>query len=71
MWLEQAVDAYRNALEVHTRERDALGWARTQNNLGIGLAALGELKGDTAHLKQAVKACRAAGTVFTVEDLPQ
>ncbi len=32
--LEQAVAAYRAALEEWTRERVPLGWATTQNNLG-------------------------------------
>lgn len=32
--LEQAVDAYRDALKERTRERVPLDWATTQNNLG-------------------------------------
>lgn len=40
--LEEAVAAYRLALEEWTRERVPLDWARTQTNLGNALAALGE-----------------------------
>ena len=36
--LEEAVAAYRAALEERTRERVPLDWAMTQNNLGIALA---------------------------------
>ena len=39
--LEEAVTAYRAALEEWTRERVPLDWAATQNNLGIALSTLG------------------------------
>ena len=58
--LEQAVVAYRAALEEFTRERVPLGWARTQNNLGIALQELGDHQIDTSCLKEAVTAYRAA-----------
>ena len=70
MRLEQAVQAYRAALEVRTRERVPLDWAMTQNNLGAALRTLGELESGTERLEQAVQAHRAALEVFTVEDLP-
>ena len=35
--LEEAVAAYRAALEERTRERVPLDWAMTQNNLGNAL----------------------------------
>ena len=35
--LEEAVAAYRAALEEKTRERVPLDWATTQNNLGLAL----------------------------------
>ena len=38
--LEQAVQAYRAALEVGTRERVPLDWASTQNNLGNALRTM-------------------------------
>src|SRR4051812_50044565 len=39
--LEQAVAAYRLALEERTRERDPLGWATAQNNLGNTVLRVG------------------------------
>ena len=57
--LEQAVEAYRAALEEYTRERVTLQWARTQNNLGNALAVLGERESGPARLEQAVAAYRA------------
>ena len=36
-----------------TRERDPLGWAATQNNLGVMLATLGERESGTARLEEA------------------
>ncbi len=37
--LEEAIAAYRAALEEQTRERVPLDWAATQNNLGNALQA--------------------------------
>ena len=58
--LEEAVAAYRAALEERTRERVPLQWATTQNNLGNALATLGERESGTARLEEAVAAYRAA-----------
>ena len=58
--LEEAVAAYRAALEERTRERVPLDWATTQNNLGIALWTLGERESGTARLEEAVAAYRAA-----------
>jgi tetratricopeptide (TPR) repeat protein len=68
--LEQAVAAYRAALEEYTRERVPLDWATTQNNLGNALATLGERESGTARLEQAVAACRAALEERTRERVP-
>ncbi len=57
--LEQAVAAYRAALEVWTRERVPLQWAMTQNNLGNALRTLGEREDGTERLDEAVAAYRA------------
>src|SRR5205823_6328759 len=38
--LREAIEAYRSALSVRTRERLPQGWAATQNNLGIALNRL-------------------------------
>ena len=54
--LEQAVAAYRAALEEFTRESVPLRWAATQTNLGTVLLRLGERESGTARLEQAVAA---------------
>ena len=58
--LEEAVVAYRAALEESSRDRVPLAWATTQNNLGNALQALGERESGTARLEEAVAAYRAA-----------
>ena len=68
--LEEAVAAYRAALEEYTRERVPLDWARTQNNLGIALATLGERESGTEKLEEAVAAYRAALEEYTRERVP-
>ncbi|QLH41082.1 MAG: tetratricopeptide repeat protein [Defluviicoccus sp.] len=68
--LEDAVAAYRAALQEYTRERVPLQWAATQNNLGIALATLGERESDTARLEDAVAAYRAALQEYTRERVP-
>jgi tetratricopeptide (TPR) repeat protein len=65
--LNQAVAAYRAALEVYTRETMPAHWAATQNNLGAALRTLGERAGGSAGidaLDQALAAFRAALEVF-------
>ena len=68
--LEEAVVAYRLALEERARERVPLDWAGTQNNLGAALAELGTREADTARLKQAVEAYRLALEERTRERVP-
>ena len=68
--LEEAVAAYRAALEEWTRERVPLDWAMTQNNLGNALARLGERESGTARLEEAVAAYRAALEERTRERVP-
>jgi hypothetical protein len=51
--LEEAVAAYRAALEERTRERVPLQWAETQNDLGGALFTLGERESGTARLEEA------------------
>lgn len=58
--LQEAVAAYRAALEERTRDRVPLQWALTQNNLGNALRTLGEGERGTALLEEAVAAYRAA-----------
>ena len=68
--LEEAVAAYRAALEEQTRERVPLDWATTQNNLGNALWTLGERESGTARLEEAVAAYRAALEEQTRERVP-
>lgn len=58
--LEEAVAAYRAALEERTRERVPLDWALTQHNLGTALETLGQRESGTRRLEEAVAAYRAA-----------
>jgi exonuclease VII small subunit len=58
--LEEAVSAYREALQELTRARVPLDWATTQMNLGNALARLGERESGTARLEEAVAAYREA-----------
>ena len=68
--LEEAVAAYRAALEERTRERVPLDWAGTQNNLGNALVRLGERESGTARLEEAAAAFRAALKEYTRERVP-
>ena len=68
--LEEAVAAYRAALQERTRERVPLHWAMTQNNLGNALWRLGERESGTARLEEAVDAYRAALQERTRERVP-
>jgi exonuclease VII small subunit len=54
--LEEAVAAYRLALEEWTRGRVPLDWAKTQMNLGGALTVLGQRESGTTHLEEAVAA---------------
>lgn len=58
--LKEAVTAFRAALEELTRERVLLAWARTQNNLGRTLLALGQRLESAEHLHAAPAAFSAA-----------
>ncbi len=72
--LEEAVAAYRSALEVWTKADMPQDWARTQNNLGAALQELGRRSGDKEGyklLEDAVAAYRSALEVWTKADMPQ
>ena len=68
--LEEAVVAYRAALEESSRDRVPLDWAATQNNLGTALFRLGERESGTARLEEAVAAYRAALEEQTRDRVP-
>src|ERR1019366_4354523 len=58
--LEEAVAAFREALQELTRALVPLDWARTRMNLGTALLSLGERANGTARLEEAVAAFREA-----------
>ncbi|HEX2711738.1 MAG TPA: tetratricopeptide repeat protein, partial [Candidatus Acidoferrales bacterium] len=62
--LQEAVEAYRAALEELTREQVPLDWGAAQNNLGLALESLGERESGTQHLQEAVAAFEQALRVF-------
>lgn len=62
--LEEAIVAYRAALEEFTRARVPLDWATTQSNFGLALEALGEREAVAARLEEAAEAYQAALGVF-------
>ena len=68
--LEQAVDAFRAALDEFTRDRTSLLWAVTLNGLGIALRALGERESGTERLEEATAAYRAVLEERTRERVP-
>ena len=68
--LEDAVAAYRLALEERTRERVPLDWAMTQTNLGAALQQLGTREAGPARLEDAVAAHRLALEEWTRERVP-
>ena len=68
--LEEAVAAYRLALEEFTRDRVPLDWAKTQMNLGNALITLGMRGTDTAQLEEAVTAYRLALEERTRDRVP-
>ena len=68
--LEEAVTAYRSALEERTRDRVPLDWAMTQMNLGFTLTRLGERQADTSSLEKAVQAYENALLEHTRERVP-
>jgi hypothetical protein len=68
--LQEAVVAYRAALEERTRARVPLEWAETQTNLGAALKVLGEREGGTARLEEAVATFREALQENTRERVP-
>jgi hypothetical protein len=61
--LEQAVTAYRAALEVRTRERVPLNWATSSGNQGVALMNLADRSGDAAMAETALCQIETAWTV--------
>jgi tetratricopeptide (TPR) repeat protein len=63
--LEEAVEAYRAALEERPRDRVPLDWAMTQMNLGNALRTLGQRESGTVRLEEAVTAWSGCLEVIT------
>jgi tetratricopeptide (TPR) repeat protein len=57
---EEAVAAFRAALQEYMRERAPVDWAMTQSNLGTALEALGERQKDATFMEEAVSSMRDA-----------
>ncbi|MEN0068431.1 MAG: tetratricopeptide repeat protein, partial [Myxococcota bacterium] len=68
--LEQAIGAYRGALEVFTRPSVPTAWALVMNNLGNALRDLGELRGDVATLERSAEAFVATLEVYSYGETP-
>jgi hypothetical protein len=58
--LEQAVAAYRAALEEYTRDRVPLDWAMSTGNQGVALVLLAERLGDATKARSAVQQIEVA-----------
>ena len=58
--LEEAITAYRAALEEWTRDRVPLQWAMSTGNQGVALMLLGERLGDGAKARTAVQQIEVA-----------
>ena len=69
--LEQAAEAYREAITIYTQRDASFQWARVQHSLGLTLAGLAGREGGTKRLVQAVAAYRAALEVLTRERKPR
>ena len=68
--LQEAVAAYRAALEVHTREAAPMHWAMTQNKIGKALPELGNIEADDGLYEVAIDAHSSALAVYTPEATP-
>ncbi len=68
--LEQAVAAYRAALQARPKERAPLAWASAEHNLGIALRYQGERETGTARLEDSVAAFGAALSERARERVP-
>ena len=56
--LDEAIAAYRKALQEIAREKEPLNWAMVQTNLGVALEAVGRLKEDRELLLDGVSIVR-------------
>src|SRR5215467_3650780 len=68
--LLSAIERYKRLVDQAPRERIPLGWARTQDGLGIALTILGRRQSGTAKLEDAVASFREALKERTRERVP-
>ncbi len=68
--LATAIAFFKRVLTARARDKAALDWAMTQNNLGNALARLGERESGTARLEEAVAAFREALKEYARERVP-
>jgi tetratricopeptide (TPR) repeat protein len=68
--LTDASDAYREALQVWTREKTPADWSNAQRDFGRALQLIGERKGDQSHLQASVVAYGEALKELTQERDP-
>ncbi|MEM8823966.1 MAG: hypothetical protein AAGF30_10190, partial [Pseudomonadota bacterium] len=70
--LRDAVTAYRDALEVRTRDAMPAKWAMTRENMAICYKSMAEADpaGAAGHLRDALTAVEDALTIYTPEQMP-
>jgi tetratricopeptide (TPR) repeat protein len=68
--IETAMEAYRHALEVFSREDTPIAWAMVQHDMGRALTYLSQGQTGTVHLVEAVSAFQAALQERTRERAP-
>jgi tetratricopeptide (TPR) repeat protein len=57
---EQSIEIYRHVLQLRSRDRAPLAWAKTQSSLGLSLRLHGEFVSGTVDLEEAILAFRTA-----------
>ena len=62
--LDEAVAAYRAALEVYTRAAHPVDWVMTQENLGLAFEAMGDRADEPSRYAEALACLDAALEVF-------
>lgn len=68
--LRSAIEVYERALTDYSRGQVPLGWAQTENDLGVALAILGERESRTEKLEESIAAFSAALEERTRERVP-
>jgi hypothetical protein len=62
--LEEAVAAYRDAMQERTRQRVPLQWAYSEHGLANALAAIAVRSNDPAHLEEAIRCMNGAAEIY-------